>query len=259
VRRGIRLERAPEHGRAAGWRIPGAPRLFAAALLAALTASAAPAAPRKDDSATAALRRRVEELRVERRLADGRAFYLRLDAGARRVALMLQGVALDDYAVAGLEWGVPQVLFVDRGLPADWSLRAFSKGRLDPARERDRLEVVAPAPASPGPSPEATPSPPPVPKSAEESYSVPSPYRVRFAEGVSVEVRSRGAGARNRSLPRRAADAVRLRLADLATALGLGTRERVRLVVTLEPEEAAALYRSLPPDVGLLVVGLSPP
>jgi hypothetical protein len=88
---------------------------------------------------------------------------------------------------------------------------------------------------------------------------VPSPYRVRFAEGVSVEVRSRGAGARNRSLPRRAADAVRLRLADLATALGLGTRERVRLVVTLEPEEAAALYRSLPPDVGLLVVGLSPP
>jgi hypothetical protein len=229
-------------------------------------AAAAPAKPRaSDDPATAALRHRVAQLRAERDAAAGKAFYLKLDAGRRqRLALMLQGVALDDYAAEGLEWGVPQVLFVDRRPPAGWDASSFSKGRLDPARERDRLELVAPAPApsataaAPGePEPSASPSAPAVPRSAEESYSVPSPYRIVFSEGVSLEVRSKGAGARNRSIFQRAVDATSLRLADLATALGMGSgQERVRLRVTLAADDAASLYRSLPPDVGLIVVGL---
>jgi len=95
-----------------------------------------------------------------------------------------------------------------------------------------------------------------VPKSAEELYSVPSPYRIVFAGGVSLEVRAKGHGGRNRSVFRRVADAVSLRLSDLGTAVGLGAKERVRLRVTLEAEDAASLYRSLPPDVGLIVVGL---
>ena len=103
----------------------------------------------------------------------------------------------------------------------------------------------------------AQPAPPPIPKSAEETVSVPSPYRIVFAEGVSLEVRSSGAG-RNRSWLRRQADALGLRVSDLGSALGLGTRERVRLRVTLAAEDAAALYRSLPPDVGLIVLGLPP-
>ena len=85
---------------------------------------------------------------------------------------------------------------------------------------------------------------------------MPSPYRIVFAEGVSLEVRSKGEGGRNRSVFRRFADALSLRLSDLGTALGLGAKERVRLRVTLEAEDAASLYRSLPPDVGLVVVGL---
>jgi hypothetical protein len=208
------------------------------------------------------LRRRVEQLRAERDAAQGRAFYLKLDAGQRRLALALQGVALDEYAAAGLEWGVPQILFVDRRPPAGWDAGVFSKGRLEPARERDRLEVVAPFPApsastAASPEPAASPEAPPAPKSAEELYSVPSPYRIVFAEGVSLEVRSKGRGSRNRSVLQRAADATRLRLSDLGTALGFGrTRERVRLRVTMEADDAASLYRSLPPDVGLIVVGL---
>jgi hypothetical protein len=98
-----------------------------------------------------------------------------------------------------------------------------------------------------------------VPKSAEEFYSVPSPYRIVFAEGVSVEVNAQGEGRRNRSAFQRFADTLSLRLSDLGTALGLGAGERVRLRVTLEDEDAAALYRSLPPDVGLIVVGLPAP
>ncbi len=229
------------------------------ALLAPIAAGGAtrtaPAKP--EDPETARLRRQVERLRVERDLASGKGFYLRLDASRHRLALMLQGVALDDYAASALEWGVPEVLFVNRHPGADWDAAAFSKGRLEPQRERDRIEIVAPPPAvsTPGaPTPE--PSPPPIPKSAEESYSVPSPYRIEFAEGVSLEVRAKGDGGRNRSLFRRFGDAMGLRLSDLGTAVGLGARERVRLRVTLEAEDAASLYRSLPPDVGLVVIGL---
>jgi len=239
----------------------------AALSVAGLANAAAPTPPVSlpaNDPGTSRVRREVEGLRVERDLASGKSFYLRMDAPRHRLALMLQGVALDDYAAKQLEWGVPQVLFVDRHPGADWDAAAFSKGRLEPARERDRVEIVAPPPsASPSPAADAvapadgaSPSPPPMPKSAEESYSVPSPYRIVFAEGVSLEVRSQGEGGRNRSALRRFADALSLRLSDLGTALGLGAKERVRLRVTLEAEDAASLYRSLPPDVGLVVVDL---
>jgi hypothetical protein len=232
--------------------------VLAAALLAPVAGASTRAdRARPEDPETARLRRQVQQLRAERDLASGKGFYLRLDASRRRLALMLQGVALDDYAASALEWGVPEVLFVKRSPGEDWDAAGFTKGKLQPERERDRIEVVAPPPAvsTPGaPTPE--PSPPPIPKSAEESYSVPSPYRIEFAEGVSLEVRARGEARRNRSLFQRFGDALGLRLSDLGTAVGLGAKDRVRLRVTLEAEDAASLYRSLPPDVGLVVVGL---
>jgi len=242
---------------------PGSALTLVAAV-AWLAASAAPASAATDkavDRAPAELRREVAQLRLERDVSAGKGFYLRLDVARQRLALMLQGVTLDDYATSALELGVPEVLFLDRAPKAGWETSPISTGRLDPERQRDRTEVVAPAPtptARPGAAPAPTPSPPPVPKSAEETVSVPSPYRVVFAEGVSLEVRSTSAGARNRSWARRLVDALGLRLSDLASALGLGARERVRLRVTLADEDAAALYRSLPPDVGLVVAGLAP-
>jgi hypothetical protein len=238
-------------------RVPGV--ALTLTLLAPTVVGAAPGTARAkpDDPETARLRRQVEQLRAERELASGKGFYLRLDASRYRLALMLQGVALDDYAASAVEWGAPEVLFVNRSPGEDWDAAAFTKGKLHPERERDRIEIVAPPPAvsTPGaPTPE--PSPPPIPKSAEESYSVPSPYRIAFAEGVSLEVRARGEARRNRSLFQRFGDALGLRLSDLGTAVGLGAKERVRLRVTLEAEDAASLYRSLPPDVGLVVTGL---
>ena len=236
-------------------------RASPATLVALLVLAAAEAASpeRAPEAVPAGLRHEVAQLRLERELSTGKGFYLRLDAGRKRLALMLQGVTLDEYEASGFELGVPEVLFVDRRPRSGWDTEAISKGRLDPERQRDRIEVVAPAPApAPGgaqPTDGATPAPPPVPKSAEETVSVPSPYRIVFAEGVSVEVRSSGVG-RNRSWLRRQADSLGLRLSDLGSALGLGTRDRVRLRVTLAAEDAAALYRSLPPDVGLIIVGL---
>ncbi|MGE0455823.1 MAG: hypothetical protein AB7Q30_19985 [Vicinamibacteria bacterium] len=235
-------------------------RLAAAlALACALPSLHAMAAAQERDAAAESLRREVTSLRAERTLAFGKGFYLRLDAARRRLALMLQGVVLDDYEASRLEWGVPQVLFVERRLPADWELAAFANGRLDPERARDRLEVVAATPSAPGggaPAPSPTPSAPAVPKSAEETVSVPSRYRIVFDDGVSLEVSTQGAGGRNRSILRRAIDAARLRLQDLGAALGVGTKERVRLRVELTAEGAASLYRSLPPEVSLIVVGL---
>lgn len=235
------------------------------ALVAAGPLFAAEPRATTSDPATIALQREVARLRVERQLATGKGFYLRLDVARQRLALVLQGIALDEYAASGLAIGVPEVLFVDRRPGADWDTAAITGGRLEPERQRDRLEIVAPPPDAAGDArgdrddeadDEAEPSPPPVPKSAEEAYSVPSPYRVVFAEGVSLEVRSPGGGGRNRGLLRRALDAAALRLSDLGSALGLGSRDRVRLRVTLDGDDAAALYRSLPPDVSLVVVGV---
>jgi len=209
--------------------------------------------PQSPDADTGALRRETTLLRQQLELARGAAFYLRLDAGQGRLALMLQGVPLDDYALLSLERATPRVFFVPRRPEDDWMLRAFSKGRLSPERERDRIEIVAVAPA-----PGASPSPPPIPRTAEESYSVPSTYRIEFAEGVSLEIVAPGSG-RNRPWWQRAADAIRLRWQDRRAALSRGAAERVRLRAELQAEDAAALYRSLPPDVRLLVVGLPTP
>jgi len=118
--------------------------------------------------------------------------------------------------------------------------------------------VVAPAPSPSGDEAALEPSPPAVPPTAEEAYSVPSRYRILFAGGVTVEVTARG-GGRNRGLLRRGLDAVVLRLADLHDALRSSEEGRVRVRLRLAAEDAAALYRALPPDVGLVVVGLASP
>jgi len=220
-------------------------------LLAAVLALAAAPPPLSADAEADTLRRGNEQLRRERELATGGEFYLRLDAGKGRLSLMLGGVVLDDYRADDLERGVPEVFFVDRRPPSGWDLVAFSRGRLEPERERDRIEIQAP-PVVEG----ASPPPPPIPTTAEDSYSVPSPYRILFSEGVSLEVRSKGAGGRNRSAVRRLADLLALRWADWRSALLRRSGDRVRLRVTLDPNDAAALYRSLPPEVRFLVVGL---
>jgi hypothetical protein len=235
-------------------------RLLSTALALAAASAAGARSERAVEPGLRVLQREVAQLRRERELSAGKGFYLRLDAARERLGLMLQGVTLDDYGASGLELGVPEVLFVDRRPRPDWDTTPISGGRLEPERQRDRVEVVAPTPstAEPRAADAASPQPPPVPRSAEEAYSVPSPYRIVFGEGVSLEVRSRGDGRRNRTLLRRMVDAAGLRLSDLGSALGLGSRDRVRLRVTLEADDAASLYRSLPPDVGLIVVGLPP-
>lgn len=203
-----------------------------------------------------ALEREIALLRTELELGRGPDFYLRLDARTRRLTLMLKGVPLREHPLDAFEIGRPRVFFWRRSSPAGWDLHAWVGGELDPRRARDRVEVVAPAPSPNGDAAALEPSPPALPPTAEEAYSVPSRYRIVFAGGFSVEVTASG-GGRNRGLLRRATDVLALRVDDLQTALRPSRSGRVRLRLRMSADDAALLYRSLPPEVGLVVVGLA--
>jgi hypothetical protein len=111
-----------------------------------------------------------------------------------------------------------------------------------------------------------------IPKTPEELYPVPASYDIRFAEGLTIEV------VRAKVEPPAAADAasgtVRSAADGVAKAypaapgpslwdrLGRFARrvtlarpegERVRLRVVIDPLDADRLFRSLPPDVKLLI------
>jgi len=222
-------------------------------LLAAAPASgAAPSATPE----RRALERELALLRTELALGQGPDFYLRLDARTMRLTLMLKGVPLQVHAVDGFETGRPRVAFWRRPSPPGWDLRAHGGGQLEPPRERDRVEIVAPAPSPNGDAAALEPSPPALPPTAEEAYSVPSRYRIVFAGGVSVEVTATD-GGRNRGLARRAFDGLALRLRDLQSALRPSPSGLVRIRLRMSAGDAALLYRSLPPAVHLVVVGLA--
>lgn len=238
----------------------GLARLAAAAALGAgLACSPAPGpavGPDASEQTRATLEREVERLRAERELAREKGFYLKLDARSKRITLLLAGVTLQEHALDGIEIGVPRVAFLRRAQPSDWPFEAYRGGHLSPARERDRVEIVAPAPSPVGDAAATEPVPAPVPSVAEDAFSVPARYRIVFEGDLTLEVVAED-GGRNRSLQQRSADGLRLRAADLGNALRATPTERVRLRVSLEAADAATLYRSLPPEVGLIVVGVA--
>jgi hypothetical protein len=113
-----------------------------------------------------------------------------------------------------------------------------------------------------------------IPKTPEELYPVPPSYEIRFAEGLILEVvRARSAAepdaAKAAAKPaiKSAADGVessyptapgpslweRLRRFARQVILIRPKGERARLRVTLDPRDADRLFRSLPPDVKLLI------
>jgi hypothetical protein len=221
--------------------------------------SSTPASPEAgvQPSLLGMLERETAGLVAELELVRQGGFYLRLDARRARLSLMLEGVVLQEHPLESLETAMPQVLFWSRPPPADWDLRTYGSGTLEPERGRDRVQIVAPTPSPAGDEGAREPSPPPIPPTAEEAYSVPSRYQIRFPEGPTLEITATD-GGRNRSLLQRTGDAIALRAGDLASAPRAHGARRVRLRLHLSAEDAATLYRALPPDVSLLVVGLAP-
>jgi hypothetical protein len=209
----------------------------------AAIAAAQPAA----DPARELARLQAENAALEKQieLAGGKEFYLVLDPAVPDLVLMLRGAELHRYAVLGLSVGEPRVGFVRRGERAAWQGVIFSGGQLDPPRELDRLELTPPPPDANGEQKAV------IPPTPEEAYPVPLRYHIRFNQGPSIEIRPREADLTSRWARLTTWWAARWR--DTLAALRPPADELVRLRVVLAPEDANVLYRSLPPDVKLLV------
>lgn len=195
------------------------------------------------------LQRRTAALERQLELARGKDFYLVLDPSGPDLSLMLRGAGLQRYAVLGVQVGRPRVWWVRRGRGVEWQGPIWSGGELDPQRPLDRLVVETDEPGREG----EEAKPPTIPPTAEELYPVPSRYQIRFSGGLSIEVRPREADQSTSRLSRFRAWWT-ARWHDTWAALFASERDAVRLRVVLKPEDAASLYRALPPSTHLLVL-----
>jgi hypothetical protein len=200
-------------------------------------AGAAPeAAPAED------LQYRNRVLRQQLDLASGEAFYLVLDATDGSLALMLRGVVLCEYPVSAITIGSRRITFVSRPDESDWPTRVWEGGRLEPPRERERVEIQVNPTA---PSPAEVPIPP-----APTEEKTPAHYFVRYSGGLALEVVT--AEQTDGSLLSRVYGGLAGRLGEAIQALRAEDRSRLRVV--LGSEDAAMLYRSLPPETKLLIL-----
>jgi len=198
--------------------------------------------------AVALLARDVDLLEKRVELASSENFYLLIDPAGGTLRLMLRGAVLRDYEILGLEVGTPQIAFRDRRLGSDWAGRVWSAGALVPARDRERLEIVPPD--STAADSTFTPVLPPTP---EEAYPVPGRYHVRYEGGLSLEVRPTELDS-SVATWKRVVATTQVWARDLHAALQSRPEDVVRLRLVLRPEDAASLYRALPPDTRLLVL-----
>ncbi|HEX4823545.1 MAG TPA: hypothetical protein VFV19_04505 [Candidatus Polarisedimenticolaceae bacterium] len=228
--------------------------LFAAIVTTAtavVAASApAPAPPSSDDLARLAFKNDLLQKRFD--LASSKEFYLVLDPAQKSMSLMYKAALLQSYAVEGLEVGVPQVLYKSRSDASGWESKVWHKGALDPVRELDRVEVVAPPPTAEGTEIEVQ-----VPQTPEEKYPVPPRYHIRFEGGLSIEVRPPGSDAEG-GFWARLGQRWNAWWADAKAASSGDNADTVRLHVVMSKKDADSLYRALPPNTALLVVPPSP-
>ncbi len=226
----------------------GLPLAVAAAVLAALPVHA------QTSREIEQLRKDTALLRQQLELANGEKFYLVLDPATSSLELMLKGAVLQDYKVQGLEVGTPRVAFATRSLPEGWRGRIWENGNLVPARELDRMEIIAPPPSKNADEDNAPAVP--IPQTPEEKYPVPLRYHVRFDGGLSIEIRRLGEQEENTGFWGGLKSSLAHWWADAKAVLSRSSPESddVRLRVTLQQKEADSLYRALPPNTRLFVL-----
>ena len=234
--------------------MPLLPRCVAGVLLGLTLAVLAvlAGAEKEPPSAGEMARLAHENLLLQRQveLASGVAFYMILDARGRSLCVMLQGVTLRRYEIRDLRLGVPRVLFRASPPPEGWQDRIWSDPKLVPLRARDRLEIVATGDSTTMPEP-------PVPLTPEEAFPAPPNYRIRYAGGLTLDVRSEAPPAvLPDSLREDTSLFGRLRawVKESRSVLSDEERDAVRVQVVMRPEDAGALYRSMPPDTKLLIL-----
>lgn len=193
-----------------------------------------------------ALERENELLRKELDLAEGDEFYLVIHPSRRVLRLMLKGVMLDEYPLTQMSAGVPGTL-LHRTRPPDLAGFIASEGELDPPRERDRFELIVGPKAGTDSVPEV-----PVPPPPEEIYTIPVRFWIRYSGGVAVEIRSRVSegGSLKEMFLERIWKPIKTSIEDWRSR----DRDSMRLLLELSREDAASLYRVLPPNTKLLIL-----
>jgi len=228
-------------------------RVAAAAVVVAavLPALAGVGHARQDEAAALDARRALatENARLEAlaELAKTPDFYLVLDANAGTLRLMLHGAELRTFPVLEVQVGSPRIGFFRRAAPTPWQGVVWTDGALDPPREMERVELAVPPPGAEE-APPAT-----IPPTPEEAFPTPLRFHLSFPGGPAIEVRPLDADDAAGLFSRMAAAWVSY-WGDLWAALATPPDERVRLRLTLSPDEAGMLYRSLPPNVSLIVL-----
>ncbi len=204
-------------------------------------------------------RRTVQRLAADVNLLEKRAalatsdsFYLLLDLQNSRLVLLLRDAVLRDYKFEALEVGEPRVVFRPRNLAGEWQGRIWTAGNLVPPRERDRVEITPPDTTA---APDST-QPFKLPPLPEEAYPVPGRYHVRYAGGLSLEVRPQQLDTSVKKTSRVLAT-LGAWYHDMREATRQEPEDTIRLRLVLRPEDAASLYRALPPDTRLLVLPAS--
>ena len=185
-----------------------------------------------------------EKLWLEQRieLAQEGEFCLLLDPAQAELSLTLAGVVLSRYPIHSLEIGTARIAFFHRSAPADWIGVLRAGGQLRPPRPEIRIEIQPPPPGA------KEVEPPPIPPTAEEAVPAPNPFLIAFDGGPTLEVRSPAAG------PGTLISTWHRWWIDKFNALAGAPESAVRVRVALDPADAAALYRSLPPNTHLLVL-----
>ncbi len=160
-----------------------------------------------------------------------------LDPDRGRLELRLRGALLRDHRVLAITRPARRIAFFRVRDDLSWVSGVHDHGRLVPERPTDRYEVEV-HPGDPGsPRPEARVPPPP-----EEAIPAPPIWLIQFEDGLDLEVVSASA-------PQEPPD----RWESWKQALGFSPFHGTRLRLVLDDADAAVLYRSLPPDVRLLI------
>ncbi len=191
---------------------------------------------------------RVEVLRQLVDLSGKNEFYLVVEPQAATVTLLYKGVVARRYPISSIEVGRRRIVFIQRPLPEGPPLPAWKGGRLDPAPKKERPTLSVDSQGQ-----RQGPEPPLLPPTPEEAVPAPARYHILFDGGIELEVvggeGEEGGGSQGGWLP-----ALVARWEDFLSSLGLRGEHRVRVRLRMPPQEAASLYRGLPPDVSLVIL-----
>ncbi len=234
-RRGRDRGRARPGGRGA-WSAPAGRWFRVAGVLACAVACAGESPPAPSPSVAP----RVEFLRSLLELARSDVLHLVLDPDRRRIELRLRGALLRVHPVIAVPRPARRIAFLRREDDLSWVTGVHEHGRLEPGRPSDRYEVEV-RPGDPdSPVPEAR-----VPLPPEEAIPAPPTWLIQFDDGLDLEVVSASVAGEDTLAPGW--------WEGLLQAVGHSRFHGTRLRLVLDDEDAAALYRSLSPDIRLLI------